>query len=141
MDDKSPLKGAWSWPGKPFKILGSVVVSSMDICTDARHLTSFSLRETGVRDSKSQIPLRYLIRTSFKPALNQLRTSSEPASVMEFGFKAAELFDVIGFMSSLRLRGLSVLAHQGGNQRPTLNAALVTWLAERESGRVDGDAC
>ena len=33
------------------------------------------------------MPLRYLVRTSFEPASNQLRTSSEPASVMEFGFK------------------------------------------------------
>jgi len=28
---------------------------------------------------KSQIPLRYLDRTIFKPASNQLRNSSEPA--------------------------------------------------------------
>ena len=35
---------------------------------------------------RSKIPLRYLVRTSFEPCPNQLRTSSEPASVMEFGF-------------------------------------------------------
>jgi len=34
---------------------------------------------------RSQIPLRYLVRTSFEPALNQLRTSFEADSVMEFG--------------------------------------------------------
>ena len=39
---------------------------------------------------RCQMPLRYLDRTSFESASNQLRTgfraSSEPASVMEFGF-------------------------------------------------------
>jgi len=49
---------------------------------------------------RSQIPLRYLARTSFEPASNQLRTSSEaapnqfrtsfePDSVMEFGREPA----------------------------------------------------
>ena len=37
--------------------------------------------------TKSQIPLRYLVRTIFGPAPNQVRTSFEPDSVMEFGFK------------------------------------------------------
>ena len=40
---------------------------------------------------KSQIPLRQLVRswllTSFEPVCDQLRTSFEPDSVMEFGFK------------------------------------------------------
>jgi len=58
--------------------------------------------ESTVRGPKSQIPLRYLVRswfedgrrqvlswsaTSFEPVCDQLRTSFEPASVMEFGFK------------------------------------------------------
>jgi len=38
---------------------------------------------------RSQIPLRYLVRTSFEPASNQLRTSSEPDSVMGFGREPA----------------------------------------------------
>ena len=38
------------------------------------------------RQVRSQIPLHYLVRTCFEPASNQFRTSSEPASVMEFGF-------------------------------------------------------
>jgi len=39
--------------------------------------------------SYSQIPLRYLVRTSFEPAPNQLRTSFKPDSVMEFGREPA----------------------------------------------------
>jgi len=38
--------------------------------------------EAGRRQIRSQIPLRYLVRTSFEPASNQLRTSSEPDSVV-----------------------------------------------------------
>ena len=37
---------------------------------------------------RSRIPLRYLVRTSFEPASNQVRTSFEPDSVMEFGRKS-----------------------------------------------------
>ena len=47
---------------------------------------------------KSQIPLGYLVRswsaTGFDPASNQLRTSSEPASVMEFGFYCTTAFGI-----------------------------------------------
>ena len=38
------------------------------------------------RKVRSQILLRYLVRTSFEPAPNQHRTCSEPTSVVEFGF-------------------------------------------------------
>jgi len=41
--------------------------------------------EAGRRQVRSQIPLRYLVRTIFEPASSQLRTSSEPDCVMEFG--------------------------------------------------------
>ena len=43
---------------------------------------------------RSQIPLCYLVRTSFEPAPNQLLTSFEPDSVMEFGFKATPCVQV-----------------------------------------------
>jgi len=38
---------------------------------------------------RSQIPLRYLRRTSFEPVPNQLQNGSEPDSVMEFGREPA----------------------------------------------------
>ena len=54
------------------------------------YATCSKLVRTGRRPVRSQIPLRYLVRslspTSFEPVCDQLRTSFEPAIVMEFGF-------------------------------------------------------
>jgi len=49
--------------------------------------------------AKNQIPLRHLVRTSFEPASNELRTSSEPASVMEFGFNCYVILSSSKFMA------------------------------------------
>ena len=60
--------------------------------------------------AKSQIPLRYLDRTSFEPASSQLRTGSEPASVMEFGFnKGSHSFNCLYSLSrqSTSVHGLA----------------------------------
>jgi len=65
------------------------------------HYARTDVRVSGwVRSGTSQISLRYLYRTSLEPAPNQLRigseqapnrfgASSEPGSVMEFGFTIA----------------------------------------------------
>jgi len=56
--------------------------------------------------SVSQSPLRYLVRSwsqtgsklvgvSFEPVCEQLRTSFEPASVMEFGFNFVENQEIL----------------------------------------------
>jgi len=59
-----------------------------------RWVLSRKWKNARVVDGKSQIPLRYLIRswsqTSSKLVGDQLRTSFEPASVMECGFKSGE---------------------------------------------------
>ena len=65
-----------------------MTVASTALSVKAKfHYTSWF--GAGSKLVRSQIPLRYLIRTSFEPTSNQLRTSSESASVMEFGFKQA----------------------------------------------------
>ena len=60
---------------------------------------------------KSQIPLRYLVRSwfepvtefGFEPVCDQLRTSFEPASVMEFGFNTPTAYtDLASFRIRLR---------------------------------------